>query len=75
VKCYVFRASRGTGQAVTDDKTGAKLPKRSVGTWVYDRDVDIEPSDEPRFGSNSQDIVNGIQQDGYFIWPQRSRYR
>jgi hypothetical protein len=73
VKYYVFKGSTGTARAVTDDKTGAKLPKRDFGSWVYERDIDIEPSDPPRIGADSREIVEGVKKDGYFLWPQKPK--
>jgi hypothetical protein len=44
MKCFVFSAGVGNQMAITDDETGAKLPK-SAGAWVYNRAMEIKPTD------------------------------
>jgi hypothetical protein len=69
MKYHVFRAGSGNQMAITDDETGAKLPRRK-GAWVYDRPMEINVTDGPRTGANSSEIVSAVEQDGYFILPQ-----
>jgi len=71
MKLYRFKATTGMGMALTDDKTGAKLPKRQFGTWQFDKEMDINEQDGSRIGAGSDDIVQGVQRDGYFLWPQK----
>jgi putative ABC transport system substrate-binding protein len=54
--------------AITNDETGAKLPKRT-GAWIYDRKMEIKATDEPSIAGNSSEILNAIERDGYFILP------
>ena len=68
MKCYVFHAGVGKQMAITDDETGAKLPKQA-GAWAYDREMDIKATDAPRIGANSSEILSAIKRDGYFILP------
>jgi hypothetical protein len=68
MQCYVFNARVGNQTAITDDETGAKLPKRT-GAWIYDRKMEIKVTDEPRTGGNSSEILIAIERDGYFILP------
>jgi hypothetical protein len=54
---------------VTDDKTGRKLPKRPVGSWVLLKELDLQPG-ENRIGGSSDEIIAGVAKDGYYRWPQ-----
>jgi len=67
---YRFRESTGRGEALTDNRTGAKLPKRKVGEWVFVGDMDINRTGATLFGASRQDIVDGIARHGYFLLPQ-----
>jgi hypothetical protein len=69
MKCHLFRAGRGNQMAITDDETGAKLPKRE-GAWIYVRRMIIQPMDGPRIGASSSEILSAIERDGYFILPR-----
>jgi hypothetical protein len=66
---YIFRARVGNEVAITDDHTGAKLPKRT-GAWVYDRPIEINPTDPPRIGANSSEIIDAVDRAGYLILPK-----
>jgi hypothetical protein len=68
-KYYVFRGMTGTAEMVTDDRTGAKLPKHPVGSWVFSKEIYLEPG-EHRIGASSDDIIAGVAKDGYYRWPQ-----
>jgi len=68
MKYHIFRAGVGNQLAITDDETGAKLPKKT-GAWVYDRPMEIERTDPPKVGSNSSEIVSAVERHGYFILP------
>jgi hypothetical protein len=65
---YIFRARVGNEMAITDDHTGAKLPKRT-GAWVYDRPIEIS-ADRPRIGASSSEIIDAVERVGYFILPK-----
>jgi hypothetical protein len=65
---YVFRAGVGNQMAITDDETGAKVPKKT-GAWIYDRPMEIKTTDGPRVGTDPNDIVTSVERDGYFILP------
>jgi hypothetical protein len=58
---HLFRAGVGNQMAITDDETGAKLPKKA-GAWVYVRPMEIKATD-------GSEIVSAIERDGYFILP------
>jgi hypothetical protein len=69
VKCYVFRPTYGSARAVTNDSTGQNLPRRPVGNWTYERDIDVKPGGGPLIGADSDDIVASIDRRGYYLWP------
>jgi hypothetical protein len=46
----------------------AKLPP---GTWAPRGSVDVNQGDGPRIGANSDDILAGIERDGYYEWPAK----
>jgi hypothetical protein len=68
MKCYVFQGSTGSGRAITDDRTGAKLPKRDFGKWVFEKEIE---TDHSLIGGSPQEIEDGIKRDGYLLWPQK----
>jgi hypothetical protein len=51
---------------VTDDKTGAKLPKHPVGKWVFEREVNLTPGATGTIGPSHDDAIAGVAKDGYF---------
>jgi hypothetical protein len=69
-KYYVFHGTTGTAVMVTDDKTGAKLPKHPVGSWVYSREVELNRGEQGTIGASSDEVIDAISRDGYFRWPQ-----
>jgi|SRR5581483_691963 len=70
-KLYRFRASTGRGEALTDDRSGAKLPPRPLGSWVLVGETEISPDDGPRIGFASDEIIKSVERDGFIIWPQK----
>jgi hypothetical protein len=65
---HVFKPSTGTARAVTDDKSGGKLPERPIGSWIYEKDVTINPG-WPLIGANSNEVIAAIRRDGFYLWP------
>ena len=63
----VFRGGTGNVRAVTNDRTGARLPNRPGG-WVYEKQVTIEPGIAPRIGADGDRVLANIAQDGFHIW-------
>lgn len=61
-----FRFKSGLQQALTDDPTGANLPD-PPGNWTAMGQRDIEPTDGPRIGMDSAEIVAIIARDGYLV--------
>jgi hypothetical protein len=65
---YVFQGT-DFAMIVTDDKTGAKLPKHPTGAWVYSREVNFNRGDKGTIGASADAIIAAIERDGYFQWP------
>ena len=65
---YVFRPTTGRARMVTDDKIGAKLPKRRTGEWIRDSDLEIIPGGDTLIGASADDVIAGVQRDGYYLW-------
>jgi|HubBroStandDraft_6_1064221.scaffolds.fasta_scaffold587157_3 hypothetical protein len=66
---YVFSGTTGTGMAITDDKSGSKLPPPKIGNWVFQREIRINSTDGRRIGASSAEIVEAVKRDGYLLWP------
>jgi hypothetical protein len=69
-KYHIFHGTTGTAVMVTDDKTGKKLPKHPVGSWVYFRAIDLNRGDKARIGASSDEVIDAIEKSGYFRWPK-----
>jgi hypothetical protein len=68
-KYHVFKPKTSAGRrAVTDDKSGAKLPTE-FGPWVLEKEIDLQPG-EHRIGASANDIMAAVKKDGYYMWPQ-----
>ena len=69
---HQFKGSTGTGRALTDLRSGAKLPLRKLGGWIYERDVTVTPGGGPLIGGDSDEIIKRVTEAGYFLWPDKS---
>lgn len=67
---HIFKQSSGTSRAVTDDTDGEKLPRLKSGTWVYEKEVTINHGGGPLEGADSDDVIEGVERDGYYLLPQ-----
>jgi hypothetical protein len=65
---HKFKKARGWKAALTTDRTGTSLPADGQ-PWIYEKDIDINPTDGPRIGASSTEIIQGVLKDGYFLWP------
>ena len=65
---YIFKPESGRARLLTDDKSGAKLPKRRTGEWVRDGQLEIRPDGNTSMGASSNDVIANVQRDGYFLW-------
>jgi hypothetical protein len=72
VTYFVFSGSAGQARAVTDDRTGAKLPQVQGG-WIYERDVDHGSLDSLPTSATPGQIEDGVKRQGYFLWPQEPK--
>ena len=68
-KLWVFKGHTGNTRAITDDRTGAKLPNRRGG-WVYEKEVTIEPGGAALVGADGDRVLANIAKDGFHIWPE-----
>lgn len=68
VKLYKFIC--GGRVAVSNDQAGASLPA-SKKPWVHNGSINVKSSDQPRVGASPKDILDGIRNDGYFVWPAK----
>lgn len=67
---HMFKRSGGTAEAVTDDKMGEKLPRLRSESWVYEKEVTISHGGGPFIGADSDDVIDCVEQDGYFLCRQ-----
>lgn len=70
---HIVHGSTGLMVMVTDDPSGKKLPKRPVGKWLYFRPIELNRGDKARIGASSDEVIDAIERDGYFKWPQEKR--
>ena len=67
---YVFAGTTGTRIAVTDDKSGRKIPRRSVGAWVFQKELNLNRrEDGTRIAMTEAEMADAIKRYGYFFWP------
>ena len=64
-KYYMFKGTTGTMMMVTDDKSGAKLPKHPSGEWVLMKEVDLVPGAET-IGPPPEEVVAAVEKDGFY---------
>jgi hypothetical protein len=53
--------------ALTPDVTGENLPLHG-SAWIYAKEVFVSPSDR-RVGATALQIMNGVAERGYFLFP------
>jgi hypothetical protein len=54
--------------AVTNDETGASLPQ-SKKPWLRIGNINVKLNDQLRVGASPREILGGVRERGYFIWP------
>jgi hypothetical protein len=64
-KYYMFRGTTGTAMMVTDDKSGAKLPKHPVGKWVFMKEAKLTLGTK-KLGPPPEEVIAAIEKDGYY---------
>jgi hypothetical protein len=67
---HLFKQSAGTAEAVTDDAIGEKLPRLRSETWVHEKEVTINHGGGPFIGADSDDVIEGVETEGYYLCPQ-----
>ena len=63
---YRFHELGGRAIAITDDITGAKLPK-VPGAWKADGQTDVSEGGRMRLGHRPEEIIATIGRDGFFL--------
>jgi len=68
---YKFGAAVGQRVALTAAHSGKNLPADGA-PWKPMGTMRIEPGGTPLIGASSDEIIAGIQKEGFFIWPVKS---
>jgi hypothetical protein len=68
-KYYVFHGTTDSAQMITDHKSGKKLPEHPVGSWVFAKEIDIQPG-QHLIGASTDTIIANVAKDGYHRWPE-----
>lgn len=67
-KYYRFKRNPGGNRAVTDDRTGGKLPVRPGQSWQYEKEVEINIGDAT-IGADPEKVIELVSQSGYYVYP------
>jgi hypothetical protein len=59
---YVFAGTTGTRVAVTDDKSGKKIPPHPLETWVLQRELNLNRRDDRRRDTTQRHNVQTINE-------------
>lgn len=69
---YRFHQSDGPAVAITDDRSGAKLP--DIGAvWKADGLTEVVVRGRQRFGVEPAEIIASIERDGFYLASLRSK--
>lgn len=63
---YRFHEADGSAVAITDDITGAKLPK-AKSAWKADGLTDVILGGRSRFGIEPAEIIASVEKDGLYL--------
>ena len=63
---YRFHQSDGPAVAITDDRSGAKLPDIS-SAWKADGLTEVVVGGRTRFGVEPAEIITSIERDGFYL--------
>jgi hypothetical protein len=66
MKVYSFTGKQSDVYGFTPDASGANLPA-TYAPWQLHGANDVDPTDGPRMGVASKDILAGIGKDGYYL--------
>ena len=70
---YRFHEAGGPTVVITNDITGANLPK-AENVWTADGQTEINEGGGLRLGVNPKEIINAIEREGYFVGSVRRAY-
>jgi hypothetical protein len=70
---YRFHEAGGPTVVITNDITGANLPKME-NVWTADGQTQINEGGGVRLGAHPKEIINAIEREGYFIGFVRRAY-
>jgi hypothetical protein len=63
---YRFHEADGSAIAITDDVSGARLPKPTSG-WIADGLTEVVAGGRMRFGVDPAEIIAVIEKDGFYL--------
>jgi hypothetical protein len=63
---YRFHEAGGPAVVITNDITGANLPKID-NAWTADGQTEITERGGPRLGVDPREILDAIGRDGFFV--------
>jgi hypothetical protein len=63
---YRFHQAIGSLIVITNDVSGANLPKSS-SVWRADGQTVVEPGGRVRFGVEPSEIIETVERDGFFV--------
>ena len=67
MKVYSFHSKKNHQvYGFTPDATGGNLPP-AFAPWAKFHELDVNPGDPPRVAVKSEDILEGIRRDGFYL--------
>ncbi len=63
---YRFHEKEGPRVVITNDITGATLPKVGNG-WKADGQTEVREGGAQRLGTDPREIIDTIERDGFFL--------
>jgi hypothetical protein len=67
---YVFRRTDRNAEAVTDDKSGKKLPPDSFGQWIFSRTIVFNTETRLIGDVDCRQALANVANAGYHRWPE-----
>ena len=68
MQVHKFIKKQGSAVILTSDRLGSNLPE-GTDAWTFQKSLEVSDVDPPRIGASSKEIIDGINADGFFIWP------
>lgn len=69
---YRFHQSDGSAVAISDDRSGSKLPNIS-SAWKADGLTEVVVGGRLRFGVEPEKIISSIEREGFFLASLQSK--